>query len=239
MDKDTRRQVLVRSLGRTAIIAVEAIVLTAVILALVGRSDIVGVGVLAAAIVSLAIAPAWTYRTFRLIQELEEARNNLEDISTHDYLTGIYNRRFMVEQASTILSLSRRHDFPVSLIMMDLDHFKDVNDTYGHARGDAVLVELAAAIRRMIRTTDVFGRYGGEEFIVFMPHAGVEDATRLAERIRWEVKQMKFSDLSITLSMGVAVADLETKVLDDLIDRADVALYEAKDHGRDRVELAG
>ena len=239
MDKDARKRVWARSLGRTAIILVVAVVMTAVILALAGRGDIVGVGVLVAAVVSLLIAPAPTFRTFRLIQELEEARSDLEDISTHDYLTGIYNRRFMVEQASTILNLSRRHDFSVSLIMMDLDHFKNVNDTYGHARGDAVLVEMAEAIRKMIRTTDVFGRYGGEEFVVFMPHADLEDATRLAERIRWEVKNMKVSNLTVTLSMGVAVADSETKGLEDLIDRADVALYVAKDNGRDRVEVAG
>ena len=238
MDKGARRQVWGRALGRTAIIAVVAVAMTWASLALVGRSDIVGVGTLVALVVSLVIAPASTYRTFRLIQELEEARNDLEDISTHDYLTGIYNRRFMVEQATTILSLSRRHGFPVALIMMDLDHFKAVNDTHGHAKGDAVLIELADAIRGMIRTTDVFGRYGGEEFIVFMPHANLEDATRLAERIRWEVKNTQISGLSITLSMGVTVAGEEDKALDGLIGRADVALYEAKNSGRDRVVVA-
>ena len=238
MDKGARRQVWGRALGRTAIIAVVAVAMTWAILTLVGRSDIVSVGTLVELVVSLVIALASTYRTFRLIQELEEARNDLEDISTHDYLTGIYNRRFMVEQATTILSLSRRHGFPVALIMMDLDHFKAVNDTHGHAKGDAVLIELADAIRGMIRTTDVFGRYGGEEFIVFMPHANLEDATRLAERIRWEVKNTQISGLSITLSMGVTVAGEEDKALDGLIGRADVALYEAKNSGRDRVVVA-
>jgi len=238
MDKDARRRVWARSLGRTAIILTLAVAMTVLILTIVGRQDIAGVGAFVAAVVSLVIAPASTFRTFRLIQELEEARNHLEDISNHDYLTGIYNRRFMVEQASMILNLARRHDFPVSLIMMDLDHFKHVNDTYGHVKGDAVLIELVEAIRGMIRTTDVFGRYGGEEFIVFMPHADLEDSTRLAERIRWGVKNMRISDLTVTLSMGVAVAGPETKGLEDLIDRADVALYEAKDNGRDRVEIA-
>ena len=122
--------------------------------------------------------------------------------------------------------------------MLDIDRFKQVNDTHGHATGDAVLIQLADRIRGLIRVTDIFGRYGGEEFIVFMPHTPLEDAVKLANRIREDVKEGCYSNLQITLSMGVSVANEATRTLDDLIDTADVALYEAKNAGRDRVEVS-
>lgn len=238
MGREAQKQVLTKTLGRTVVIVVAAAAMTGFFLVLLGREGAVPVGVGLAALVSLVIASVSTYRTFRLVRQLEETRRDLEQLSTHDYLTGIYNRRFMVEQATAILTLSQRHGFPVSLIMMDLDHFKQVNDTYGHGAGDTVLVEMVAVIRGMIRATDVFGRYGGEEFIVFMPHTDNEDATNMAERIREEVKAHKYGGISITLSMGVVTATPTMNQLDDLIDRADVALYEAKDGGRDRVEVS-
>ena len=231
------RQVVSSTIVRAVVIVIVAVVAAASVLLLLGKDELVGIGVAVAAIVGLLIAPVSSYRVLSLIQQLEETRRDLEDISTHDYLTGIYNRRFMVEQASTILALGLRHRFPVSLIMLDIDHFKQVNDSNGHATGDTVLVELSAYIRDLIRVTDIFGRYGGEEFIVFMPHTPLADAVKLADRIRMGVKESKFSDLSITLSMGVSVASEQTRTLDDLIDSADVALYEAKNNGRDRVEV--
>lgn len=232
------RQLVISTLTRALLIVTVAIAAAAVVLMLLGKHDLVLIGVTVAAIVSLLIAPISSYRVLSLIQQLEETRRNLEDISTHDYLTGIYNRRFMVEQASTILALSLRHRFPVSLIMLDIDHFKKVNDTHGHATGDTVLIEMSRYIKQLIRVTDVFGRYGGEEFIIFMPHTPLDDAVKLAERIRTGVKDSRFNELSITLSMGVAVASESTRTLDDLIDAADVALYRAKDLGRDRVEVS-
>jgi diguanylate cyclase (GGDEF)-like protein len=232
------RQVVVSTLVRTVIILIIAVAASGSVLYILGKHELVGIGVTVAVIVSLLIAPISSYRVLSLIQQLEETRQDLESISTHDYLTGIYNRRFMVEQASTILALGLRHRFPVSLIMMDIDHFKKINDTYGHTTGDGVLVELARYIRSLIRVTDIFGRYGGEEFIVFMPHTTLEDAVMLAERIREGVKQSRFSNLSVTLSIGVSIANESTRTLDDLIDSADVAMHEAKGGGRDRVVVS-
>jgi len=150
------------------------------------------------------------YRVLSLIQQLDETRRDLENISSHDYLTGIYNRRFTVEPASTILALGHRHRFPVSLITIDLDHFKQVNDTYGHGTGDALLVGLAEFVKSLILGTDIFGRYGGEGFIVFMPHRTLDDAILLANRIHLGVRENRFSDLSITVSMGLSVANEAT-----------------------------
>ena len=232
------RQVISNTVTRTLIILLIAVSTTALVLYSLGDHEFIGTGVTVAVVVSLLIAPVYTYRSLNVIQKLEEVRRDLEEISTHDFLTGIYNRRFLIEQAGTILALGLRHRFPVSLIMLDLDHFKQVNDSYGHAAGDAVLVELSTYIRRLIRVTDIFGRYGGEEFIVFMPHTELDDAARLAGRIREGVKESRFNDLQITISMGVSVANEATRTLDDLIDKADTALYEAKDAGRDRVEVS-
>ena len=232
------RQVVVSTVIRTLVILVVAVAASGSVLYLFGKYELVEIGVTVAAIVSLLIAPISSYRVLSLIQQLEETRKDLEDISTHDYLTGIFNRRFMIEQANTILALGFRHHFQVSLIMMDIDHFKQVNDTHGHTTGDGVLVELAKYVRSLIRVTDIFGRYGGEEFIVFMPHTPLEDAVGLAERIREGVKSSRFSNLAITISMGVSVANESTKTLDDLIDKADVAMYEAKGAGRDRVKVS-
>ena len=232
------RQVISNTVTRTLIILLIAVSTTALVLYSLGDHEFIGTGVTVAVVVSLLIAPVYTYRSLNVIQKLEEVRRDLEEISTHDFLTGIYNRRFLIEQARTILALGLRHRFPVSLIMLDLDHFKQVNDSYGHAAGDAVLVELSTYIRRLIRVTDIFGRYGGEEFIVFMPHTELDDAARLAGRIREGVKESRFNDLQITISMGVSVANEATRTLDDLIDKADTALYEAKDAGEDRVEVS-
>jgi diguanylate cyclase (GGDEF)-like protein len=217
------RQVVTSTILRTVIILIIAVAAATSVLYLFGKHELVGIGATVAAIVSLLIAPISSYRVLSLIQQLEEARQDLEKISTHDYLTGIYNRRFMVEQASTILALGLRHGFPASLIMMDIDHFKQVNDTNGHATGDAVLVDLSKYVTGLIRVTDIFGRYGGEEFIIFMPHTKLDDAVRLADRIREGVRQNQFSGLNVTMSMGVSVATESTRSLDDLIDTADVA----------------
>lgn len=232
------RQVILPTITRSLVIVAAAVAMAATVITLIGLYDLVVTGMIVAAIVSALIAPVTSYRVLSLIQQLEATRKDLEDISTHDYLTGIYNRRFMVEQAGTILALGLRHRFPVSLVMIDIDHFKRVNDTHGHAAGDTVLVELARYVRSLIRVTDIFGRYGGEEFIIFMPHTTLKDAVKSANRIREGVGSQTFRGLTITLSMGISVASESTRTLDDLIDRADTALYRAKDNGRDRVEVS-
>lgn len=163
-----------------------------------------------------------------------------------DVLTGWNNRRYLAVRLAEELARARRDQTRLVCLMLDVDHFKRVNDTYGHAAGDVVLRELAQRIESQVRASDVAARYGGEEFIVLLPNTTVDAAQRLAERIRAEIGNNKIELpggelLTITASIGIAEvapthADDDLKTLgDSLIARADVALYAAKSAGRDRV----
>ena len=165
-----------------------------------------------------------------------------------DVLTGWHNRRYLQMRIKEELARARRHDLPLSCLMLDIDHFKQVNDHHGHAAGDRVLRDIAQRIESQVRATDVTARYGGEEFTILLPDTDLESAALLAERIRQEVAGTPFDigagvGLSISASIGIASAtpqrpgpDLKT-VGDALIARADVALYRAKSAGRNRIEL--
>ena len=164
-----------------------------------------------------------------------------------DVLTGWHNRRYLQVRLMEELARSRRDRSELVCLMLDLDHFKAVNDTYGHAAGDEVLRELAQRVESQVRASDVAARYGGEEFVVLLPHTDVASGKALAERIRGAVAAEPVSlgakgEVTITASIGIAsvippdVDDLKT-VGDSLIARADVALYRAKAAGRNRVEV--
>lgn len=163
-----------------------------------------------------------------------------------DVLTGWHNRRYLTVRLAEELARARRDQHGVVCLMLDVDHFKQVNDTWGHAAGDAVLRELAQRIEGQVRASDVAARYGGEEFVVLLPNTLVESAQLLAERIRGAISVSDFDlpsgeSVKITISIGIAEVrpqadeeDLKT-LGDSLIARADVALYAAKSAGRDRV----
>lgn len=165
-----------------------------------------------------------------------------------DVLTGWYNRRYLQVRLQEELARARRHATALTCLMLDLDHFKQVNDRHGHAAGDAVLHDLAQLIDGRIRATDVAARYGGEEFVILLPETDRTSGAQLAERIRSAVAAAHFDigrqrTLSITVSIGVASvrpqrddSDLKTAG-DALIARADVALYQAKAEGRNRVAV--
>ncbi len=167
-----------------------------------------------------------------------------------DVLTGWYNRSYLQVRIKEELARVRRHATPLTCLMLDVDHFKSVNDEFGHAAGDEVLRELAQLIEGEIRATDVAARYGGEEFIILLPDTDADAGALLAERIRAAVADFEFSvneetAIAITVSIGVASAspqrgdnDLKTAG-DALVARADVALYKAKAEGRDRVSVSG
>lgn len=163
-----------------------------------------------------------------------------------DVLTGWHNRRYLTVRLAEELARARRDQHGVVCLMLDVDHFKKVNDTWGHAAGDAVLRELAQRIEGQVRASDVAARYGGEEFVVLLPNTLVESAQLLAERIRGAISVSDFDlpngkSVNITVSIGIAEVhpqsdDEDLKTLgDSLIARADVALYAAKSAGRDRV----
>jgi diguanylate cyclase (GGDEF)-like protein len=163
-----------------------------------------------------------------------------------DVLTGWHNRRYLTVRINEELARARRDESKLVCLMLDIDHFKQVNDTWGHAAGDAVLRELAQRIEMQVRASDVAARYGGEEFVVLLPNTDVSSASKLAERIREEIAASPIAlpagdSVTITASIGIAEVspgpdDKDLKTLgDSLIARADVALYAAKTAGRDRV----
>jgi len=177
----------------------------------------------------------------RLQDELRLKNETLARLSTIDPLTGLRNRRFVREALSVEFLRARRYAAPLCVLMADLDHFKQVNDTWGHPIGDRVLQGVASLLERSLRATDVAGRYGGEEFLVLLTQNEVEGARCFAERWRSAVAERPFEGADggrfhTSLSIGCAQYEPGMESPEDLIARADAALYRAKASGRDRVE---
>jgi len=173
-----------------------------------------------------------------LLMHRERVAAELYRLATFDALTGLFNRRMFLELGERELARARRTGSPYAVLMMDLDLFKRVNDEYGHQAGDRVLADFAAIAKRSVRTEDLVGRYGGEEFCAILPGAVMQNAIAIAERARGAVSQRPLGDLprAITISIGVAACSGKAgELLDAAIGRADEALYRAKHDGRDRV----
>ena len=171
-------------------------------------------------------------------RELAEALKKIERLANRDALTGVYNRRRLFEALEQEVNRSTRFQKSFSVCIMDIDHFKDVNDNYGHQAGDEILREIARKISRNIRNIDCFGRYGGEEFLVILPHTPLEGAEIKAERIRKRVGSMVFPDVSPDFRVTVSIGATEHRPgedIDETLARADRCLYRAKDAGRNRV----
>ena len=171
----------------------------------------------------------------------ERFQQKMYDAALRDALTRAYNKKYLIDTLATEFSYAKRHRTALSLIMLDLDHFKRVNDTYGHVAGDHVLIELANIIQRMLRTEDVFARYGGEEFCVILRGIQLHGAGILAERIRSTMEATHFvfegQRLPVTVSIGVAAQNSDQETPTQLVEAADEALYEAKRSGRNRCLL--
>ena len=172
-----------------------------------------------------------------------QLRTELRTQATRDALTGLYNRRHLDETLTRELHRSQRVNLPVSVLMLDIDHFKDFNDTYGHAAGDAVLLDVARILRDSIRIEDTACRYGGEEFAVIMAGLDPTEATQRAEQLRLRIAEQAFTwndqDLGhLTVSIGISTHPQHGDNPDRLLRSADTALYRAKDGGRNRVETA-
>jgi len=163
----------------------------------------------------------------------------MHELAITDSLTGIFNRHHFFELAESAFSNAKRYKLPLSALMIDLDFFKHINDTYGHLAGDDVLRVSIERCAELVRETDIFGRYGGEEFIVLLPETEIQGALILAERLRQSVAdkaiEARGRELSVTASFGVAELTDEFETLQQLINQADRALYKAKDSGRNRV----
>ena len=177
------------------------------------------------------------------------ASNNIEAayhdeiyrMTTVDGLTQVFNRRYFEDAIERELSRSRRYTRPLSLVLLDIDHFKKINDTYGHLAGDAVLKEVALTVRSRTRREDVFARFGGEEFALLLPEVDHKGAALLAEKARKLIERHTFvfdgEDIAVTMSGGVATVQKKNESPNDLIRRADEKLYEAKSSGRNRIAL--
>ncbi len=176
-----------------------------------------------------------------LMQENESIRATLEVSASTDSLTGLKNRRQFMQEAEVALARAKRHKTPLTVAIADLDHFKAINDSHGHAAGDVVLQRVAALMHATLRQTDIYCRYGGEEFAFVFPDTGMADARVLAERLREAISahQTEVSAnvrVQVTLSMGMV--EIGEMTLEDALHMADEAMYRAKIGGRDRIECA-
>lgn len=171
-------------------------------------------------------------------RELEAANRKITELMRTDPLTGLANRRYFQERYEEAFSLARRNDFPLSLILLDLDHFKQVNDTYGHDAGDRVLKTMGSILCELGRLEDLPARFGGEEFIVFLSHTDADGAMAFADRVRNTISHMDILENGYTVTASAGVARLETgDSKEGLIKRTDDALYRAKNLGRNRTEF--
>ncbi|MEM9694103.1 MAG: diguanylate cyclase [Myxococcota bacterium] len=174
-------------------------------------------------------------------RELEEANERLEQLATTDQLTGVWNRRYFDEAARRSIALARRSSRPLSVVLVDTDRFKSINDTYGHGVGDQVLQRVATLLRDNARQADLVARVGGEEFAILMPDAELDLAAQAAERMRGALEREVGSRVTslegrtVTASFGVASLEYERDNLDELLSRADRAMYRSKEAGRNQV----
>jgi len=164
--------------------------------------------------------------------ELEKANKKISELSHKDPLTDLYNRRYLEEEAKKLLSLSRRHELPLSLVLSDLDDFKKINDEFGHSEGDEVLKLFAGIIKKNCRIEDIPVRFGGEEFMLILPQTEIKSGYIMAERIRNKLFNTNLPEINKTISASFGVSQFRgEKSLDPIIKRADLALYRSKEKG--------
>ena len=172
---------------------------------------------------------------------LQATLEHIEAISVRDGLTGVYNRRHLEVLATQEIGRAERHGGPLSVVLFDLDHFKAINDGFGHRAGDDVLCEVSRRVETALRVNDHLGRYGGEEFVLILPDTSLDGAGQVAERVRRSVHdtpvETDAGSLEVSVTLGVAEWQLQEPV-DALLDRADRCLYRGKKAGRNRVSLA-
>ena len=177
----------------------------------------------------------------REVHERQQAQAQLLELATTDSLTGLRNRRYFMHRAGEEFERARRYRLPLALLMLDADHFKAINDRYGHPIGDQVLQALARRGQELLRDVDLFARIGGEEFAILLPQTDLDAARVVAERLRQQIANMPIATdqgpLSLTISLGLTGCDDAVVDFDALLRRADAALYRAKQNGRNRTEV--
>ena len=182
----------------------------------------------------LAVRLEIAERIIAVHDQLARQNARLAELATTDELTGVKNRRRLREDLDLLFTQAKRQACPLSLIMLDIDHFKQYNDQFGHPAGDRVLHEVGSTLQAILRGHDVVARYGGEEFVVLLPGTGAAESLNVAERIRTAISNCPGHRCPITASLGVATSDPETADAATLVDQADSALYYSKQAGRNR-----
>lgn len=183
--------------------------------------------------------PMYIEGVARDISERKRIEEQLTILSRIDALTGAYNRRYFMDKCDELIKMLKRYKHPASMLMMDLDHFKKINDTYGHHVGDLALIAFTKVCQKETRESDVLGRLGGEEYGLMLPETTIHNAQALAERIRMNTAAIEIpagkNKIKITVSIGLVELSTKKQTLDDALRRADQAMYQAKEKGRNQV----
>jgi len=231
------------ALAMTTLIATStSVVLTAIIMLVVpGSEQFFWYGMMVAVLSPALSAPGLGYLAFMMVYQLNAAQTALTRAAKTDALTGVANRRFFLEEAEQAFGDVQSHGGLLSVVMIDVDHFKSINDSHGHSVGDAVIRDVARACKGALRDTDTFARFGGEEFVALLRNTDTAGAATIAETLRRTVAALAFDNhtpASVTVSLGVAGCLASGNSLHDILNEADRQLYAAKAAGRDRVMVA-
>ena len=179
----------------------------------------------------------------KLFTDLQNTQKELQEQANRDPMTDLYNRRYFHTFSQEVIKIAKREKKSVSVILIDIDNFKEINDTYGHLIGDNVIISLASLLTTHIRDSDIICRHGGEEFVILLPHTSEDGALELAEKLRMTVEALKvqtntIDEINFTISLGISSVNIDKdKDIEKSLDRADKALYIAKDKGKNRVEV--
>jgi diguanylate cyclase (GGDEF)-like protein len=196
------------------------------------KGGALGEGLVIAILAPAIIAPVMSLQLLRLLSELDQAEEKLQILSNTDELTQTYNRRYFIQFGEQELKRSQRYGEVFSIALLDIDNFKEINDNHGHLTGDRVLHQLSSLLKEEIRQTDIFARYGGDEFVFLFPKTNREQskiwAERLHKRFASTAIDVEGLEIQLSFSIGVATFDSTTTDLDDLLTNADRALYQAK-----------
>lgn len=199
------------------------------------------VGLAISVIITLTVTPIMSFNLIRLFLKIDRLEEEMRALATFDSLTGLLTRREFLERVNYFHKIAAREGLPYALIIADLDNFKEINDQFGHHTGDKTLETLGLAIQDSLRESDLACRYGGDEFLFFLPNTDPEQAYHFSERLRSileEAIDCSGLEINLTVSMGIAAyPDFRTEIIEDIISAADTAMYHAKEAGGNQTQL--
>ena len=228
----------------TTVVSVAITAIAATILSNFAGTVNFGWAIAFAYVVPVVVTPLISWPLIGLLLRIHQSEEKMRDLASHDSLTGLLSRHAFFENGNSYISLAKRDQNMFSVLIIDLDHFKSINDKYGHPAGDAVLKLFADIVNSVSRNSDIIGRLGGEEFGLVLPSTGsaeaVEFSQRLHQAIAKAVLKYKSDMIQYTVSIGLASYKADSDdTLDDLLANADIALYQAKNSGRNRTTVFG